>query len=40
MVSIVQEAIDNNLASIEKMLDARDANREEEQRANSARGGG
>jgi Fic family protein len=40
MVQIVQEAIDNNLASIEKMLDARDANREEEQRANAARGGG
>jgi len=38
MVQIVQEAIDNNLASIEKMLDARDANREEEQRANASRG--
>ncbi|HEX7666591.1 MAG TPA: Fic family protein [Polyangiaceae bacterium] len=38
MAVIVQEAIENNLASIEKMLDARDANREEEQRANAARG--
>ncbi|MEO8797828.1 MAG: Fic family protein, partial [Polyangiaceae bacterium] len=38
MAVIVQEAIENNLASIEKMLDARDANREEEQRAGASRG--
>lgn len=40
MVTIVQEAIENNLASIEKMLDTRDANRDESERANASRGDG
>ncbi|MGH7283022.1 MAG: Fic family protein [Polyangiaceae bacterium] len=39
MSTIVQEAIENNLASIEKMLDTRDANREED-RLGASRGEG